>query len=63
MPTQVPSTKAGLGRWLEDYHSRLEMALKMNCPLEPRMIMMMLANVTGKVIKEDDMLSRAWSDR
>eukprot|EP00975_Prorocentrum_lima_P017554 3706058-Prorocentrum_lima.AAC.1 len=23
----------------------------------------MLANATGKVIKEDDILSRAWSDR
>eukprot|EP00975_Prorocentrum_lima_P059479 12470063-Prorocentrum_lima.AAC.1 len=39
------------------------MALKMNCALEPRMIVMMLANVTGKVIKEDDILSRAWSER
>eukprot|EP00975_Prorocentrum_lima_P041638 8746992-Prorocentrum_lima.AAC.1 len=38
------------------------MALKMNCALEPKMIMMMLANGTGKVIKEDDILSRAWSD-
>eukprot|EP00975_Prorocentrum_lima_P019667 4139470-Prorocentrum_lima.AAC.1 len=25
--------------------------------------MLMLANVTGKMIKEDDILSRAWSDR
>eukprot|EP00975_Prorocentrum_lima_P017096 3620817-Prorocentrum_lima.AAC.1 len=39
------------------------MALKMSCALEPRMIMIRLAHVTGKVIKEDDILSRAWSDR
>eukprot|EP00975_Prorocentrum_lima_P049063 10268706-Prorocentrum_lima.AAC.1 len=48
IPSQAPATKAGLARRLEDYHSRLEMAMKMNCALEPRMIMMMLANVTGK---------------
>eukprot|EP00975_Prorocentrum_lima_P016620 3523999-Prorocentrum_lima.AAC.2 len=54
MPTQVPATKAGLAGWLGDYHSRLEMALKMKCALEPRMIMTILVNVAGKVIKEDD---------
>eukprot|EP00975_Prorocentrum_lima_P046766 9775052-Prorocentrum_lima.AAC.1 len=39
------------------------MALKLGAALEPRMIMMMLTNVTDKVIREDDILIRAWPDR
>eukprot|EP00975_Prorocentrum_lima_P009627 2051524-Prorocentrum_lima.AAC.1 len=48
LPSKIPATKAGLARWLEDYHSKLEMALKLAAHLEPRMIMMMLTNVIDK---------------
>eukprot|EP00975_Prorocentrum_lima_P008273 1766650-Prorocentrum_lima.AAC.1 len=48
LPSKIPSTKAGLARWLEDYHSKLDMALKHGAALEPRMIMMRLTNVTDK---------------
>eukprot|EP00975_Prorocentrum_lima_P049095 10275861-Prorocentrum_lima.AAC.1 len=46
--SKIPATKAGLARWLEDYHSKLEMAWKLGAAMEPRMIMMMLSNVTDK---------------
>eukprot|EP00975_Prorocentrum_lima_P007212 1549584-Prorocentrum_lima.AAC.1 len=39
------------------------MALKLGAALEPRMTMMMLTNVTDKVIREADILKRAWPDR
>eukprot|EP00975_Prorocentrum_lima_P061365 12863895-Prorocentrum_lima.AAC.1 len=39
------------------------MALKLGAALEPRMIMVVLTSVTDKVIREDDLLRRAWSDR
>eukprot|EP00975_Prorocentrum_lima_P051188 10723936-Prorocentrum_lima.AAC.1 len=39
------------------------MALKLGAALEPRMIMMVLTNVTDKVIREDDILKRVWYDR
>eukprot|EP00975_Prorocentrum_lima_P046619 9744173-Prorocentrum_lima.AAC.1 len=48
LPTKIPSTKAGLARWLEEYHSNLEMALKLGAALEPRMIVMVLTSVTDK---------------
>eukprot|EP00975_Prorocentrum_lima_P046037 9627711-Prorocentrum_lima.AAC.1 len=52
LPSKIPATKAGLARWLEDYHPTLEMALlKLGANVEPRMIMMMLTNVTDQVIK------------
>eukprot|EP00975_Prorocentrum_lima_P023949 5039682-Prorocentrum_lima.AAC.1 len=31
--------------------------------MEPKIIMMVLASVTDRVIKEDDILKRTWSDR
>eukprot|EP00975_Prorocentrum_lima_P032903 6907922-Prorocentrum_lima.AAC.1 len=40
LPSKIPSTKAGLARWLAECHSKLEMALKLGAALEPRMIMM-----------------------
>eukprot|EP00975_Prorocentrum_lima_P062584 12886415-Prorocentrum_lima.AAC.1 len=45
-PSKIPSTKAGLANCLEEYHSKLEMALKLGATLEPRMIMRMLTSVT-----------------
>eukprot|EP00975_Prorocentrum_lima_P016519 3503595-Prorocentrum_lima.AAC.1 len=39
------------------------MAMELGAALEPRMIMLVLAGVVGKVIKEDDILNRVWSDR
>eukprot|EP00975_Prorocentrum_lima_P030991 6505954-Prorocentrum_lima.AAC.1 len=48
LPSKIPSTKAGLAIWLEDDHSKLEMALKLGAALEPRVIMMMRTNVTDK---------------
>eukprot|EP00975_Prorocentrum_lima_P054930 11518477-Prorocentrum_lima.AAC.1 len=39
------------------------MALRLGANLEPRMIMMMLTNITDRVIREDDILKRTWSDR
>eukprot|EP00975_Prorocentrum_lima_P045488 9522879-Prorocentrum_lima.AAC.1 len=59
LPSTIPSTKAGLARWLEASHSKLEMALKLGAALEPRRIMRVLTNVTDKVIREDDILKRA----
>eukprot|EP00975_Prorocentrum_lima_P057594 12077041-Prorocentrum_lima.AAC.1 len=47
-PSNVPSTKAGLVKWLEGYHSKLEMALKLGSALEPRVIMVLLTAVTEK---------------
>eukprot|EP00975_Prorocentrum_lima_P019030 4007948-Prorocentrum_lima.AAC.1 len=44
LPSKIPATEGGLARWLEDYHSRLERALKLGARLEPQMIMMMLNN-------------------
>eukprot|EP00975_Prorocentrum_lima_P048966 10245145-Prorocentrum_lima.AAC.1 len=44
LPSKISATKAGLARWLEDYHSKLEMALKLGAALEPRRSMMMLTN-------------------
>eukprot|EP00975_Prorocentrum_lima_P054950 11523274-Prorocentrum_lima.AAC.1 len=48
LPLKIPATKAGLAKWLEVYHSTLEMALKLGANMEARMLMMMLNNVTGK---------------
>eukprot|EP00975_Prorocentrum_lima_P038452 8082866-Prorocentrum_lima.AAC.1 len=42
--SKIPSTKAGPARWLEEYHSQLEMALKLGAALEPRMIMILLTS-------------------
>eukprot|EP00975_Prorocentrum_lima_P048348 10108861-Prorocentrum_lima.AAC.1 len=39
------------------------MALKLGASMEPRMIMVMVNDVTDRVIREDDMLKRTWSDR
>eukprot|EP00975_Prorocentrum_lima_P051203 10727775-Prorocentrum_lima.AAC.1 len=44
LPSKIPATKAGFAKWLEDYHSRLEMAVKLGASLESRMIMIMLNN-------------------
>eukprot|EP00975_Prorocentrum_lima_P057986 12163703-Prorocentrum_lima.AAC.1 len=48
LPSKIPASKAGLGRWLEEYHSKLEMALKLGAALEPRMKMMALTSVTDQ---------------
>eukprot|EP00975_Prorocentrum_lima_P021367 4503010-Prorocentrum_lima.AAC.1 len=45
-PSKVPSTKAGLAKWLE-------MALYLGSTLEPRVIMMVLTADTEKVINEE----------
>eukprot|EP00975_Prorocentrum_lima_P011166 2369338-Prorocentrum_lima.AAC.1 len=47
-PTKVPSTKTGLAQWLEEYYSKLEMALTLGCALEPRIIMRVLTYATEK---------------
>eukprot|EP00975_Prorocentrum_lima_P010041 2140503-Prorocentrum_lima.AAC.1 len=39
------------------------MALKLGASLQPRMVMMMLNNVTDRVIREDDILKRTWYGR
>eukprot|EP00975_Prorocentrum_lima_P055485 11634804-Prorocentrum_lima.AAC.1 len=57
LPSKIPATEAGLANWLEDYHSTLEMALKLGANLEPRMLLMMLNNVTDRV-RQDDILKR-----
>eukprot|EP00975_Prorocentrum_lima_P054063 11337166-Prorocentrum_lima.AAC.1 len=41
-PAKVPSTKTGLAQWLEEYYSKLKMALELGCALEPRIIMQVL---------------------
>eukprot|EP00975_Prorocentrum_lima_P059429 12457678-Prorocentrum_lima.AAC.1 len=57
-PSKVPSTKTGLAKWLEEYHPKLEMAVKIGAPLEPRMIMLVLSSAVDKVIGEDAILKR-----
>eukprot|EP00975_Prorocentrum_lima_P019696 4147120-Prorocentrum_lima.AAC.1 len=52
-PSKVPSTKAGLAIWLEEYYSKLEMAVKLGCALEQRVIMLVLTSTVGKVIHVD----------
>eukprot|EP00975_Prorocentrum_lima_P008508 1816435-Prorocentrum_lima.AAC.1 len=41
-PTKIPTTEVGLAKWLEEYYSKLEMANKLGCALEPRLIMIVL---------------------
>eukprot|EP00975_Prorocentrum_lima_P017450 3686135-Prorocentrum_lima.AAC.1 len=41
----------------------MEMAWKLGAALEPRMTMMVLTSVTDNVIRDDDILKQAWSDR
>eukprot|EP00975_Prorocentrum_lima_P000793 162917-Prorocentrum_lima.AAC.1 len=57
-PSQVPSTKVGLAKWLEEYCSKLEMAVKLGCALEPRVIMRVLTDAVARVIHEDAILKR-----
>eukprot|EP00975_Prorocentrum_lima_P023753 4998148-Prorocentrum_lima.AAC.1 len=42
-PSNTPSTQVGLAKWLEEYHSKLEMALKNGAALEPKRIILLLA--------------------
>eukprot|EP00975_Prorocentrum_lima_P029241 6140231-Prorocentrum_lima.AAC.1 len=35
-PSKAPSTKAGLAKWLEEHHYKVEMAAGLGCALEPR---------------------------
>eukprot|EP00975_Prorocentrum_lima_P031572 6627534-Prorocentrum_lima.AAC.1 len=46
-----------------EYYSKLEVAVKFGCSLEPRVITMVLTSVTDKVIQEDAILRRAWLDK
>eukprot|EP00975_Prorocentrum_lima_P066872 12911722-Prorocentrum_lima.AAC.1 len=47
-PSKIPSTMTGLAKWLEEYYSKLEMALELGAALEPRMIMLVLTVVVDK---------------
>eukprot|EP00975_Prorocentrum_lima_P041480 8713031-Prorocentrum_lima.AAC.1 len=39
------------------------MAVELGCALEPRVIIMVLTNIVGKVIHADAHLKRAWYDK
>eukprot|EP00975_Prorocentrum_lima_P051060 10697525-Prorocentrum_lima.AAC.1 len=55
-PSKVPSTMTGLEKWLEEYHSKLGMAIKLGAALEARMIMLVWSSVVEKVTDGDAIL-------
>eukprot|EP00975_Prorocentrum_lima_P037809 7954340-Prorocentrum_lima.AAC.1 len=50
-PSMVPSTKVCQAKWLEEYYSKLEMAVKLGCALEARVIMRALTGAVARSTK------------